>query len=72
MTCRDLPLVLHGASGLPRELLVGSMNRGVCKFNVNTDLRHASMTAMKDSLSLKEVRLLKIDVYLMIQIRSIS
>ena len=30
------PLVLHGASGLPKDLIVGAIQRGVCKFNVNT------------------------------------
>ena len=30
----NLPLVLHGASGLPDEMLQRAMRSGVCKFNV--------------------------------------
>ncbi|KAA8542841.1 hypothetical protein F0562_023993 [Nyssa sinensis] len=40
-------LVLHGASGLPRELIKECIERGVRKFNVNTEVRKAYM----DSLS---------------------
>ena len=36
-------LVLHGASGLSRELIQQAMSHGVCKFNVNTDLREAAV-----------------------------
>ena len=45
-----VPLVLHGASGLDPHLLRECMTRGVCKFNVNTDLRSAAMTATRDLL----------------------
>lgn len=34
-------LVLHGASGLSQALINNAMAHGVCKFNVNTDLREA-------------------------------
>ncbi|PSP19569.1 MAG: ketose-bisphosphate aldolase [Cyanobacteria bacterium QS_8_64_29] len=37
----SLPLVLHGASGLPAELIDRSIQLGVAKFNVNTEVRHA-------------------------------
>ncbi|KAK9211978.1 hypothetical protein WN943_001357 [Citrus x changshan-huyou] len=40
-------LVLHGASGLSAELIKGCIERGVRKFNVNTEVRKAYM----DSLS---------------------
>ncbi|KAL5815452.1 hypothetical protein ACOSQ4_026093 [Xanthoceras sorbifolium] len=40
-------LVLHGASGLSKELIKGCIERGVRKFNVNTEVRKAYM----DSLS---------------------
>jgi tagatose 1,6-diphosphate aldolase GatY/KbaY len=39
----NLPLVLHGASGLPSNLISQSIRQGVCKFNVNTDIRDAFM-----------------------------
>ncbi|MEM1370351.1 MAG: class II fructose-bisphosphate aldolase [Cyanobacteria bacterium P01_H01_bin.15] len=35
----DIPLVLHGASGLPGEMIQQSIDLGVCKFNVNTEVR---------------------------------
>lgn len=35
----DIPLVLHGASGLPASMIHQSIELGVCKFNVNTEVR---------------------------------
>lgn len=35
----QIPLVLHGASGLPAEMIEQSIQLGVCKFNVNTEVR---------------------------------
>ena len=37
----EVPLVLHGASGLPDRQLLGAVERGVSKVNVNTELRRA-------------------------------
>ncbi|MDX2452632.1 class II fructose-bisphosphate aldolase [Desulfosarcina sp.] len=36
-----IPLVLHGTSGLPDEMIVQAIAHGVCKFNVNTEVRTA-------------------------------
>jgi fructose-bisphosphate aldolase class II len=36
-----IPLVLHGASGIPEDEVRASMKAGVHKFNADTDLRHA-------------------------------
>lgn len=44
-----LPLVLHGASGLPVEMLQRAMRSGVCKFNVNTQVRAAAREAARDA-----------------------
>jgi tagatose 1,6-diphosphate aldolase GatY/KbaY len=41
-----VPLVLHGASGLPPEDLHAAMDRGVAKVNVNTELRRAFLAAV--------------------------
>ena len=41
----SLPLVLHGTSGLPDELVSRSISHGICKFNVNTELRQAAVSA---------------------------
>ena len=36
-----IPLVLHGASGLPEDEVLAARAAGVHKFNADTDLRHA-------------------------------
>ncbi|HTL88864.1 MAG TPA: class II fructose-bisphosphate aldolase [Leptolyngbya sp.] len=43
----EIPLVLHGASGLPAKMIARSIQLGVCKFNVNTEVRQAYMQALK-------------------------
>ena len=35
----NLPLVLHGGSGIPDELIKQSVTCGICKLNINTDLQ---------------------------------
>jgi tagatose 1,6-diphosphate aldolase GatY/KbaY len=37
----SIPLVLHGTSGLPDKLITRAIAHGVCKFNVNTEIRIA-------------------------------
>jgi fructose-bisphosphate aldolase class II len=48
----DVPLVIHGGSGVPRaqrqELARGS---AICKFNIGTELRMAFGSALRDALS---------------------
>lgn len=46
----EIPLVLHGASGLPAEMISHSIQLGVCKFNVNTEVRQAYLQALKGEL----------------------
>ncbi len=46
-----VPLVLHGASGLGAPLLKRSIELGVRKFNVNTEVRAAYVEALKTALS---------------------
>jgi ketose-bisphosphate aldolase len=41
-----VPLVLHGASGLPAEDLLGAVELGVVKVNVNAELRRAHFSAL--------------------------
>lgn len=36
-----IPLVLHGASGIPEDEVIAARAAGVHKFNADTDLRHA-------------------------------
>lgn len=46
----SIPLVLHGASGLPAEMIGRSIQLGVCKFNVNTEVRLAYLQALKQEI----------------------
>lgn len=46
----SVPLVLHGASGLPDSLVRRAVELGVCKINVNTQVREAYLAALKDRL----------------------
>ena len=45
-----VPLVLHGASGLPVDELHGALARGVAKVNVNAELRRAFLEATRVTL----------------------
>ena len=45
-----VPLVLHGASGLPPGQLRGALSCGVAKVNVNAELRRAYLAAVERSL----------------------
>lgn len=48
----DTPLALHGASGLPDHMLRAAIRAGICKLNVNTEVRAAARQAARDSASL--------------------
>ncbi len=37
----DLPLVLHGGTGIPEEQIKAAIREGICKINVNTELNLA-------------------------------
>jgi tagatose 1,6-diphosphate aldolase GatY/KbaY len=50
----SIPLVLHGASGLPGWMIGQSIQLGVCKFNVNTEVRQAYMQSLKDEICRKD------------------
>ncbi|HEU5100893.1 MAG TPA: class II fructose-bisphosphate aldolase [Roseiflexaceae bacterium] len=42
----SVPLVLHGASGLPTPMVRRAIKLGVCKLNVNTEMRDAYLQAL--------------------------
>ena len=46
-TAVTVPLVLHGASGLPASVVRRAIELGVCKLNVNTEVREAYLDALK-------------------------
>ncbi|MEG1409776.1 MAG: tagatose-bisphosphate aldolase subunit GatY, partial [Terrisporobacter sp.] len=43
----DIPLVLHGTSGVPDDVVTECVNRGICKVNYATDLRIAFTKGVK-------------------------
>jgi len=47
----SVPLVLHGASGLPADQISRSIDLGVRKFNVNTELRAAYVDSLRRRLA---------------------
>ncbi len=50
----SVPLVLHGTSGLPDSMIHRAVELGVCKFNVNTEVRQAYLQALKENLTSPE------------------
>ena len=44
----DIPLVLHGGTGIPDEMLLKGISSGICKININTELQIAWMSAVKE------------------------
>ena len=48
-----VPLVLHGASGVPDEAVRESIRRGICKVNYATELRIAFSVGVKEVLNEK-------------------
>lgn len=46
----SVPLVLHGASGVPDEVVRESVRRGICKVNYATELRIAYSNGVKEVL----------------------
>lgn len=47
----DVPLVLHGTSGVPDDQVSDCVRRGICKINYATDLRIAFTKGVKDFMA---------------------
>lgn len=47
----DIPLVLHGASGIPEQMVRQAIELGVCKVNIATELKIAFADAVKQYFS---------------------
>jgi tagatose 1,6-diphosphate aldolase GatY/KbaY len=45
------PLVLHGASGIPDEMLVSAIKKGITKINLATESKNAFMRRLKEELT---------------------
>lgn len=51
----NIPLVLHGASGVSDADLKGAISRGICKINIDTLLREAFTEAVKEGIKARIV-----------------
>jgi fructose-bisphosphate aldolase class II len=49
----NVPIVLHGSSGVPDEAITEAIARGVRKVNIDTNIREAFMAALSGALALK-------------------
>lgn len=47
----DVPLVVHGGTGFPREAVAGAIARGVAKFNVGTVLKEAFLDGLAEAVT---------------------
>ena len=47
----EIPLVLHGTSGVPEDQVRECIRRGICKVNYATDLRIAFTTGVKQAIT---------------------
>ena len=49
-----IPLVLHGASGVPDGDIKKAIQNGICKINIDTDIRHTFAKAIREIGKAKE------------------
>ncbi len=47
----DVPLVLHGASGIPDHQIRTAIELGICKINIDTEIRHAFAQSVRRTLA---------------------
>lgn len=47
----SVPIVLHGSSGVPDEAIREAISRGVCKVNIDTNIREAFVMASREVLN---------------------
>lgn len=47
----DIPIVLHGASGVPDDSIRKAVERGVCKINIDTEIRQSFTGAVRKILA---------------------
>ncbi len=50
----DVPLVLHGGSGTPEEDIKDAIKLGICKININTELRMAFSNTLRKMLEINK------------------
>ena len=47
----QIPLVLHGGSGIPGDILQESIRRGICKINLATEIKNIFMNTLQHQLA---------------------
>jgi len=50
----DVSLVLHGASGIPNNVLREAIQRGICKINLATEIKNIFMKTLKNILAAED------------------
>ena len=50
----NIPLVLHGGSGIPGISLKEAIRNGICKINLATEIKNIFMQTLKNSMALNE------------------
>jgi len=50
-TICNIPLVLHGGSGINDELIKKSIQCGICKININTELQQAWASGVRENIN---------------------
>lgn len=50
-----LPLVLHGASGIPNDQIQAAIKNGTAKININTEVNYAWLNSVRESINAKNV-----------------
>ena len=51
----DIPLVLHGASGVPYNAVQSAIEKGICKVNIATELKTPFSNAIKEYLKIRDL-----------------
>lgn len=46
----NIPLVLHGGSGIPGDILVAAVQKGICKINLATEIKNIFIETLKNDL----------------------
>lgn len=49
----NIPIVLHGSSGVPDEAIKEAISRGVCKINIDTNIREAFTNKVREVINEK-------------------
>lgn len=47
----NIPIVLHGSSGVPDEQIIKAVSLGVCKVNIDTNIREAFVNKIREVLN---------------------